>query len=280
MITIQTISKLVYNINQDIKNKGYFTNYTTSIMMNILFGLFFKSGIKIWSLETQLNHDYFVGIDISHENGFHAVSCVMYILKNKLIYTSEYGVKIPVKKKYTEQLPEDIIKDISDKIIDQYKKIHNKLPKTVIIHRDGFCRKMELNVFKKEFESRKIDLIIISILKKINRKVVDNNYKSKIGSYINYQNNVAFLITTENRGDKTANAFKIKMVYPENEKINGDLFGKLIEEIYYLSYMCQHTILKTKLPATIYYADSSSTARNRDFFNNNKKEPYQRIYNP
>jgi argonaute-like protein implicated in RNA metabolism and viral defense len=165
-------------------------------------------------------------------------------------------------------------------LIVECKKV-NPFLDHIVIHRDGFCRNSEQLFFKDFFEKAEIKYTIISILKKINRKIVikiddQDKYGSAISSYLNYDDNFSYIISTNVMGNKLSNPYKIQFI-DSNYKPCYTLTNA-VDDIYNLTYMCFHTTLKTRLPATIFYSDKSSTSHGRNYITNEKV--YQKVFQP
>lgn len=254
------------------------------VFLNIILSLYFKTGKIGWKLKNNLYADCYIGLDVSHENDKHMVSCVIYLFYNNEIIIREIGEEIGnIDKLGKEKIPVKTLENIFNHFLNECNKL-KIYPKHIVIHRDGFCRKMENetidNIIKELNKS--IKLTIVSVIKKPSRKIEmkigekdKNDYKSFIGSYIKKSENISYLISTESLGTKKARPFKIDFIYSTDKNIT---INDITNDIYYLSYMCFHTTMKTKLPATIYYADKSSTAHNRNFITTGKI--YQKIFQP
>ena len=110
-------------------------------------------------------------------------------------------------------------------------------------------------------------------MKKVYRKIVKYNnkiYSTEISSYIN--KNVAYIITNNVYKYKFANPFKIELI-----ESNFDYtINNAVNDVYYLTYMCFHSILKPRLPATIQYSDKCSTSHNRKYISTDKL--YEKVF--
>lgn len=278
IISKNTLMRLTYN---ELGVEEYKDN---GILLNIILGLYFKSGKNGWKLKNNLYADCYIGLDVSHENDKHMVACVVYLFYNNELIIREIGEEIGnIDKLGKEKIPPKTIENIFTQFFNECNKL-SRYPKHIVIHRDGFCRKNENETISNIIKSvnKSINLTIVSIIKKPSRKIEmkigskdKNEYKSFIGSYIKKSENISYLISTESIGTKKARPFKIDFIYSTDENINIE---HITNDIYYLSYMCFHTTLKTKLPATIYYADKSSTAHNRNFITSGKM--YQKVFQP
>lgn len=271
------VSNQLINYN---KLKNLDKDLSKDKILNILLGLYFKLGKYPWMLDYKFNSDCFIGIDVSHENNNHTIAAVAYIIKDDDIQFREIGKKVEEinykdgKEKFSDKSMENILNNL----ISECKKVKPDL-NYIVIHRDGFCRNSEQKFFKTFFDKINIKYSIISILKKINRKIIikselTNRYESTICGYLNNKENFSYIISTNIRGNKIANPYKIQII---DSNFSYDL-KKAVDDIHHLTYMCFHTTLKTRLPATIYYSDKSSTSHNREYIKCEKV--YQKIFQP
>ena len=259
------------DLNKDLNNDK---------ILNILLGLYFKIGRYPWMLDYKFNSSCFIGIDVSHENNKHTIASVAYIINKDGIYFREIGKNVAEVdyKNGKEKISDKSMEFILNLLINECKKIDKNI-NHIVIHRDGFCRENEKKFFKSFFENKDIKYSIVSILKKINRKIIsnDNNinkYKSTISSYLNCIDNISYMLSTNPSGNKIANPYKVHLIDTNSDYniINA------VDDIHHLTYMCFHTTLKTRLPATIFYSDKSSTCHNREYIKCDKV--YQKIFQP
>lgn len=275
------ISNQCVNYNKIIKKDKVDEIKVINMVPNILLGLYFKCGKYPWILNNKFNSDCFIGIDVSHENDKHIVSCVIYIFSNKELIFREIGKEITdkdyedgekKKDKGVEKIPRKIVNYIFDKLFENLKNKKINI-KSIVIHRDGFCRDTEKNAIIDNLNKRNVKFAIVSILKKVYRKIVKYNnkiYSTEISSYIN--KNVAYIITNNVYKYKLANPFKIELI--EN---NFDYtINNAVNDVYYLTYMCFHSIMKPRLPATIQYSDKCSTSHNRKYISTDKL--YEKVF--
>lgn len=268
-------------INYD-KLKNLDKDLSKDKILNILLGLYFKLGKYPWLLDYNFNSDCFIGIDVSHENYKHTIACVAYIIKGDDIQFREVGKQInEVDYKYgKEKFSSKSMEEVLNNLIIECKKVKPDL-KHIVIHRDGFCRNSEQQFFETFFDKINIKYSIISILKKINRKIIiksdlTNKYESIICSFLNNKENFSYVISTNVSKNKLANPYKIQLIYSNNNPVYD--LKMAVEDIHYLTYMCFHTVQKTRLPATIFYSDKSSTSHNREYIKCEKV--YKRIFQP
>lgn len=241
---------------QQVANIVKYDNLSYTIF-NILLGIYVKSGMQPWILAERTHSDCFIGLDVSHEDGkstagiMNVIGSNGYLLKQSAINGVLAGEKID-----TEKL-EEIIQDV----IFTYKEQFGKLPRHVTIHRDGRWREDSVLVAQ-IFKDRGITYDIVEVIKKPNRRMAFYNkktdqYETKQGVYY-IRDNEAFLCATDPRRN-IGMAQPIKIVHQTDTLA----FQQIIEDIYRLSFMHIHALNKMRLPATIHYADLSSTAYQR-----------------
>ena len=243
-------------LNYNEKNKE-------AILLNILLGIYGKSGIQPWILDTPLTADCYIGLDVSRENKLNTAGVIQIVgkdgrvLKSKSIISPQNGEKIDI----------ETIKEIFYEAVVSYEKIYNESLKHIVIHRDGINRE-ELTVLKETSDNLGIKFEYVEITKNVNRRIANfdlNNklWKTQMGSYYT-KDNLAYIVTT-NPYDKIgmAQPIRIKRVCGEQS------IDKIVEDVYKLSFMHIGSILKSRLPVTTHYADLSSTYGNRELIPSN-----------
>ena len=253
-IATQFISFSTLNYNEKNKN---------AVLLNILLGIYGKSGIQPWILEGQLTADCYIGLDVSRENKLNTVGIIQIvgkdgrILKSKSLTSPQSGEKINT----------DTIREIFYEAVASYEKIYNEYPKHIVIHRDGISRE-ELDILKETAKNLDIKFEYVEITKNVNRRIAtfktsDGLWETEMGSYYTKEN-FAYIVTT-NPYEKIgmAKPLRIKRVHGEQT------MDKIVEDVYKLSFMHIGSILKSRLPVTTHYADLSSTYGNRELMPNN-----------
>ena len=253
-IATQFISFSTLNYNEKNKN---------AVLLNILLGIYGKSGIQPWILDGQLTADCYIGLDVSRENKLNTAGIIQIvgkdgrILKSKSLTSPQSGEKINT----------DTIREIFYEAVASYEKIYNEYPKHIVIHRDGISRE-ELDILKETAKNLDIKFEYVEITKNVNRRIAtfktsDGLWETEMGSYYTKEN-FAFIVTT-NPYEKIgmAKPLRIKRVHGEQT------MDKIVEDVYKLSFMHIGSILKSRLPVTTHYADLSSTYGNRELMPNN-----------
>ncbi len=264
-IDLETIKKFV---NLD-KYTSYNKNAKEATFLNILLGIYCKSGIQPWILAKNLSSECYIGIDVCRENNMSTAGLIQVVgkdgrvLKCKTISVNQNGEKIDT----------DLLKSIVSQAKELYKSTYNKDLKHIVFHRDGISRE-DLEKLKEITQSLEIDFEYIEVTKNINRRMAmleksQENYNSKdkenkkwiteIGMCFEKENE-AYLITTNPSGAMgMARPLRIKKVYGHQSMQN------IIEDVYKLSFMHIGSIMKSRLPITTHYADLSSIYSHRDF---------------
>ena len=253
-IATQFISFSTLNYNEKNKN---------AVLLNILLGIYGKSGIQPWILDGQLTADCYIGLDVSRENKLNTAGIIQIvgkdgrILKSKSLTSPQSGEKINT----------DTIREIFYEAVASYEKIYNEYPKHIVIHRDGISRE-ELDILKETAKNLDIKFEYVEITKNVNRRIATFKASAKLwetemGSYYTKEN-FAYIVTT-NPYEKIgmAKPLRIKRVHGEQS------MDKIVEDVYKLSFMHIGSILKSRLPVTTHYADLSSTYGNRELIPNN-----------
>ena len=253
-IATQFISFSTLNYNEKNKN---------AVLLNILLGIYGKSGIQPWILDGKLTADCYIGLDVSRENKLSTAGIIQIvgkdgrILKSKSLTSPQSGEKINT----------DTIREIFYEAVASYEKIYNEYPKHIVIHRDGISRE-ELDILKETAKNLDIKFEYVEITKNVNRRIAtfktsDGLWETEMGSYY-AKENFAYIVTT-NPYEKIgmAKPLRIKRVHGEQT------MDKIVEDVYKLSFMHIGSILKSRLPVTTHYADLSSTYGNRELMPNN-----------
>lgn len=235
-------------------------------ILNILLGIFVKSGIQPWILAENLNSDCFIGLDVSHEEGKHSSGIIQIIgrdgrmIKQKSMATNEAG----------ERISWETIQDIIYECIHSYEMVYDSKPKHITFHRDGFCRE-DLDKINEVLLPMGIAFDYVEVLKNINRRMAiyeNNQWTTHRGLY--YQKGKEGFLCSTSPKDVVGMAKPIKIV----QKTNCLSFDEIINDIYKLSFMHIHSMNKTRLPITTHYADLSSTFRNRGLIHPASKHEY------
>ncbi|MCP3776640.1 Piwi domain-containing protein [Paenibacillus sp. MZ04-78.2] len=228
------------------------------ILGNILLGLYSKSGIQPWVLDSPLASDCFIGLDVSHEAGRHSAGIVQVVGKDGKVLSS----KANTSNEAGEKIRHETMCQIVYSAIDQYRQHFKEMPKHITFHRDGVCRE-DLKNLDEVMNSLNVEYDMVEIIKKTNRRMALNvkkqGWETKQGiCYI--KDDLAYLIAT-NPHSRVGTAQPIKII-----KKKGSLpIDAIIQDIYHLSFMHIGSFLKCRLPITTYYADLSSTFFNRQW---------------
>lgn len=243
-----------------------------AIFLNILLGIYCKSGIQPWVLANNLSADCYIGLDVCRENNMSTAGLIQVVgkdgrvLKSKTVSSNQNGEKIEVK----------LLKEVVFEAIGAYKDTYNRELKHIVFHRDGINRE-DLEKLKEITDDLNIKFDYIEVTKNINRRMAmleksAENYNcekenkkwiTEIGMCLKKENE-AYLITTNPHGKMgMARPLRIKKVYGKQP------MEYIIEDIYKLSFMHIGSIMKSRLPITTHYADLSSIYSHRDFMPKN-----------
>ncbi|OKP90282.1 hypothetical protein A3842_03690 [Paenibacillus sp. P3E] len=228
------------------------------ILGNLLLGLYTKSGIQPWILNSSLSSDCFIGLDVSHEAGRHSTGIVQVVGKDGRVLSSRANTS----NEAGEKIRHETMCQIVYSAIDQYQQHYNEKPKHITFHRDGFCRE-DLNSLDEVMNSLGLQYDMVEIIKRTNRRMAltvgKQGWETKPGlCYV--KDDLAYLIAT-NPHPRVGTAQPIKII-----KKKGSIpIEAIIQDIYHLSFMHIGSLLKCRLPITTYYADLSSTFFNRQW---------------
>lgn len=253
-IATQFIELSTLNYNEKSKN---------AILLNILLGIYGKSGVQPWILQKPLNADCYIGIDVSRENKLSTAGMIQVIgkdgriLRSKSVTSPQSGEKINI----------DTVKEIFYEVNSSYKKMYGQYPKHVVFHRDGISRE-EIDLLKETADNLKVKFDYVEITKNVKRRIatlndVDRVWETQIGSYY-AKGDKAYMVTTSPFASLgMAQPIRVKKVYGEQG------IESIVEDVYKLSFMHIGSILKSRLPITTHYADLSSTYGNRELIPSN-----------
>lgn len=226
-------------------------------LFNVLLGMYVKGGVQPWVLANRTVSDCFVGLDVSHENGVSTAGIMNVVGPNgQIIKQSAMTGALPGEK-FTDNKLREILHDI----LFSYQKAMRSLPKHITIHRDG--RWFENTAVLTEVLTQKnIAFDVINVTKKPNRRMAsyhkeEKKFVTQEGLY--YTRGKVALLCATSPHERVGMAQPVKIV-----QVEGVLaLNTVVEDIYKLSFMHIHCLNKTRLPATVHYADLSSTAYQR-----------------
>lgn len=230
-------------------------------IFNILLGIYVKSGMQPWVLAERTHSDCFIGLDVSHEDGKSAAGIMNVIGRNgHLIKQSAINGVLA-----GEIIASPVLKEIIIEVLHSYYDLFGAYPKHVTIHRDGRWRE-DTELVEQLLAEKSIAFDIVEVIKKPNRRMAmyDDAADNGKGRFITVQGvcyirqKEALLCATDPR-ENIGMAQAIKIV----QQTNHLSLQQIIEDVYALSFMHIHALNKMRLPATIHYADVSSTAYQR-----------------
>lgn len=228
------------------------------VLGNLLLGIYCKSNIQPWILNSSLSSDCFIGLDVSHEAGRHSTGIVQIVGKDGRVLST----KSNTSNEAGEKIRHETMCQIVYSAIDQYQQYYNEKPKHITFHRDGFCRE-DLNSLDEVMNSLGLQYDMVEIIKKTNRRMAltFNNQGWETRQGLCYVKDDLAYLTATNPHPRIGTAQPIKII-----KRKGSLpISTIIQDIYHLSFMHIGSLLKCRLPITTYYADLSSTFFNRQW---------------
>lgn len=230
------------------------------IIENVLLGIYVKSGIYPWVLSKPLSSDCYIGLDISYEEGRHALGCIQIVGKDGRVMLSKPIGRNEAGEKINQKTFSDLLRIAKF----QFRQIYGKELKHITIHRDGLGYEDEIADIQSALAGEEIQFDYVAIRKKSNRRMahfVNDQFETEEGVYY-VKNNLAYLCAT-NPVDRIGMANPLKIV----KKYGVKSMKEIVQDIYFLSYMNVHAMNHSRLPVTVNYADKSSTFFNRNMLN-------------
>lgn len=246
---------------------------------NILLGIYAKSGIQSWALRDALYSDCFVGIDVSRENGVNKGAFVQVIGRDGVIVST----KVVSASLSGEAIPCETMKDIILDAIAKFQNYYGQKPRHITFHRDGRCFE-SLDAISEVAKEQNILFDYVEITKTFCIRMAtfgpEKSYKgygTHYGDIDSSEDNSNFTwhtefgrsyiarreayLTTTNPKERIGMAIPIKI-----KQITCNLeIEKIVSDVWNLSFMHVHSLPKTRLPVTTYYADLCSTYGVRDW---------------
>lgn len=230
-------------------------------LTNILLGIYAKSGIQSWALSTPLNSDCFIGLDVSREKGVDKGAFIQVVGRDGSIVST----KVVAANQAGEAISSAALKEIFIAAVSSFEAAYGERPRHITIHRDGKCFEDlgALDVVAKECQ---VTFDYVEVTKEFNRRMATFEGERESGTWRTVfgraylGERVAYLTTTDPKNN-------IGMALPVKAlQLTATLpIDKIASDIWALSFMHVHSLLKTRLPVTTYYADLCSTFGVRDW---------------
>jgi hypothetical protein len=227
-------------------------------LLNILLGIYAKSGIQPWILKEPLLRDCYIGLDVSHEEGRHSAGMTQVVGKDGRVLAASAISGNEAGEIISKQTFENIIHEA----IHSYEKTYGRIPENMVFHRDGKGSDEEIKRIKEIVHPSTITFDYVAIKKNVNRRMASFNTVQKKWETIQgmaYIKGIeAYMCTTNPRAAVgMADPIKIEHLYGNQQ------LEEILKEIYALSFMHIGALNKSRLPITTHYADKSSTFYNR-----------------
>lgn len=229
---------------------------------NILLGIYAKSGVQAWVLKDKTHSDCFVGLDVSRELSVNKSAVVQVFGKDGAVI----GSKVISASQGGEIIQADTLKDTLINAVSIYENRFGTKPKHITFHRDGRCME-NLDALEAVANSLDVKFDYVEITKNFNRRIASfvNKVWQTIAGRVYFKDDFAIMCTTKPfKKIGMAQPIKIRVVASEAHKPTLSL-QELAEDVWKLSFMHVHSIQKTRLPITTYYADLCSTYGVRDW---------------
>lgn len=245
-----------------------------SYMMNILLGIYAKSGIQAWALDKGLNSDCFIGLDVSRENGVNKGAVVQVIGKDGGVISS----RVFAASQKGEAITYGTLREILIDAVQAFYARYGSKPHHITFHRDGRCFE-DLDALAKIAKELGIVFDYVEITKDTNRrmaecyKIITNTadgeqqeswqWRTVMGRC--YKKDAYAYLCATNPSQAIGMARTIRVT----AKTHNLSMDKMIEDVWDLSFMHVHSLAKTRLPVTTHYADKCSIFGIRDWLSSN-----------
>jgi hypothetical protein len=229
------------------------------VLMNLLLGIYVKLGIHPWRLQTPLQSECLIGVDVYHDRDIHITGVVQVV--------GQDGIPLWTKPMSNVERGEIIRPETWEEVIFQtlmkFKQKYGRLPRHLTFHRDGKDHKGEVDIIQNILQAQNIPFDYVAIQKKVKRRLArkpDNATKEtpwenpKGDAYVKFAERTAFLCTTNPSGFiGMAQPFRV------TQKTSVLPFEKILYDVYNLTFMNLHAINPSRLPSTINYADKTAS---------------------
>ncbi|MEM2146762.1 MAG: Piwi domain-containing protein, partial [Candidatus Jordarchaeaceae archaeon] len=242
----QAVTYNLINLKWSAKNDSERSLYRNALI-NITSGLLVKIGTRPWLLRDRLSCNIYVGIDVG---GLTAKVLNLVVMDDRGNYL------------FDSWKPLSGIKASKEDIKSFIRQVLHKFPtiSQIMIHKDGELFEEEIggviNAVKEH--SRPISLIFVAVKKnvpfRIYKQVNNSFHNTPLGAYFIFNENAALIATT---GEPILKQGMARPLLIEIDRTSSkyDILN-VLKDIYYLSFMHWGSLVaKTKLPATIKYAD-------------------------
>lgn len=261
-IPSQMISMKTANLFAKGKAAGNTSKY---YLHNIVLGILGKTGGIPWIVKDMPgNVECFVGLDVATvEKGIHYPACSVVFDKSGCLL----GYYKPKAAQRGEKIATRILQDIFDQVILSYENRFGRMPKNVMIHRDGFSNEND-EWYKNYFGSKEIEYSIVEVRKNVSSKLIlmeDGRIENPTMGYCVYNNSKGYLVTTNIKNKKgSPNPLLIE------KKCGNVSMAHILKQILYLSQLHVGSTQKLRLPITTGYADK--ICKNKDYIPDGKMD--------
>jgi len=250
-----------YQAQADKKKRGRFRD----IVRNLLIGALGKAGVIPWVLKDSLYADMYVGFDIGHRPTRESTHVATFVFLDKEgIYISSGYIMMGPQRRL--KLHANAYVNLKHQFREAMKKIHKitgRDVKSVVIHKDGDVYEDDIDTFKHLAEELGFNIAIVSVKKsrglRLYRCMSSNNTIEApcTGDYIVLDSKRALVVNTGCEFIKQGMPRPLMIeLYYTDPQLSSYTIDKAAAEVYKLSFIHWQTITsKTKLPATIAYAD-------------------------
>lgn len=265
VVTYETFKQLI-----DPYKRREFKQY---VITNLLLGIYVKMGIHPWKLQKPLHSDCMIGLDVYHDDDIHITGVIQVVGKDGLpLWTKPLS-----NAEKGEVIRRETIEELLFQTLDKFKQENGRCPKHLTFHRDGKGHESEIRMIGELLDPLDIQFDYVSIRKKINRRMAykskENIWQNPFGfAYVKEEERSAMLCTTDPRPS-------IGMAQPFRVIQMTDCFpfGRILDDIYQLTFMNFHALNPSRLPSTINYADKTASFFAQRILPMDKEMPIQSV---
>lgn len=219
---------------------------------NVVLGLLSKAGwqtIALQDTESAESADLAIGFDAGDARGFRYGTCAFAVSASGHFL----GWELPEAQR-AETIPSQIIQSTVGRIVKGFENQEGRLPKRILLLRDGFVQDNEFVEILQSLQNKKIAVDLVEVRKNnVHRISVskDGNYQAaSVGTTTIFEEDDTFLlVTTQARAGGSPRPLKCV-------RVHGDTpLSELAKQIYHLSALHPASGFSSRLPMPLHFAD-------------------------
>lgn len=219
---------------------------------NVVLGLLSKAGwqtIALQNTESAGSAELAIGFDAGEALGFRYGTCAFAVSANGHFL----GWELP-EAQSAETIPSQIIQSTVGKIIQTFQNQVGRLPKRVLLLRDGFVQDNEFVETLTSLHNKRIAVDLVEVRKnnvhRISVSKNDDYQAATVGTTVIFEEDDTFLlVTTQARAGGSPRPLKCV-------RVHGDTpLSDLAKQIYHLSALHPASGFSSRLPMPLHFAD-------------------------